>query len=476
MKGKTIVATGATSGIGEAAVLALAGLGARIVVVARDEARAKATMRKLEAKAPGLGHRLHLADLSSMAETRKVGAAIAANEPRIDVLINNAGALFSDRRVTPEGLELTFALNHMAYFVLTEALRDRLIASAPARIVSTSSAAHEGTSLDFGDLQSAKGYGGLKVYGRSKLANILFTRELARRLAGTGVTANCLHPGVVATRFGASSGGFAGLLIPLLRGRSSSRLRRAPTRSSISPLRRRSPRRQGAISSSARSPSRPRRRGDERRRRGCGSRARSCGRGWRIELAPMRLGPPYDLMPQGARKAGVSKDDPVSVDGSAPPGASFETRLRRSSGRGPRRQSVPPDAARLSARLPVFAFGAAWRQAISSAALSSASLKRRKRRASPAAPPPGVVERREGVGRDSAFERLLVGREFDVGAEFVRREGREGDARLEGAAIEMRIFATPSKESAMRRKSAALAIASSRFSDERHAMSRRGFF
>ena len=106
MQGKTIVATGATSGIGEAAVLALAGMGARIVIVARDEARAKATIQKLEAKAPGLDHRLHLADLSSMAETRKVGEAIAANEPRIDVLINNAGALFSNRRVTPEGLEL----------------------------------------------------------------------------------------------------------------------------------------------------------------------------------------------------------------------------------------------------------------------------------------------------------------------------------------------------------------------------------
>ena len=217
MKGKTIVATGATSGIGEAAVLELAGMGARIVFVARDEARAQATMRKLEAKAPGLGHRVHLADLSSMAETRRVGAAIAASEPRIDVLINNAGAMFAERRVTPEGLELTFALNHMAYFVLTAGAARRLVASAPARIVSTSSNAHQGASLDFDDLQSAKGYGGFKVYGRSKLANILFTRELARRLAGTGVTANCLHPGVVATRFGDSSGGLAGRLIPLLR-------------------------------------------------------------------------------------------------------------------------------------------------------------------------------------------------------------------------------------------------------------------
>jgi NAD(P)-dependent dehydrogenase (short-subunit alcohol dehydrogenase family) len=217
MKGKTIVATGATSGIGEVAVLALAGLGARIVFIARDQARAQATMRKLEANAPGLSHRMLLADLSNMAETRKVGAEIAESEPRIDVLINNAGALFSNRQVTPEGLELTFALNHMAYFVLTEALRERLIASAPARIVSTASAAHQGMSLDFSDLQSAKGYSGLRVYGRSKLANILFTRELARRLAGTGVTANCLHPGAVATRFGESSGGWVGRVLPVLR-------------------------------------------------------------------------------------------------------------------------------------------------------------------------------------------------------------------------------------------------------------------
>src|ERR1700761_6392136 len=217
MQGKTIVATGATSGIGEAAVVALAGMGARIVIVARDEARAKATMQKLEAKAPGLGHLLHLADLSSMAATRRVGEAIAASETRIDVLINNAGALFANRRVTPEGLELTFPLNHMAYFVLTEALRDRLVASAPARIVSTSSIAHERESLDFNDLQSSNGYCGLKVYSRSKLANILFTRDLARRLAGPFVTANCLHPGVVKPRFGESSGGLFGLLVPLLR-------------------------------------------------------------------------------------------------------------------------------------------------------------------------------------------------------------------------------------------------------------------
>ena len=217
MQGKTVVATGATSGIGEAAALALARMGARIVIVARNEKRAVATLKRLEGVAPRLGHRSHIADLMSMAEARRVGGAIAASEPRIDVLINNAGAMFAERRTTAEGLERTFALNHMAYFVLTEALRDKLIASAPARIVSTSSGSHQGASLDFSDLQSAKGYKMMRVYGRSKLANILFTRELAKRLAGTGVTANCLHPGAVATRFGDSSGGWLARLLPVLR-------------------------------------------------------------------------------------------------------------------------------------------------------------------------------------------------------------------------------------------------------------------
>jgi NAD(P)-dependent dehydrogenase (short-subunit alcohol dehydrogenase family) len=214
MQGKTIVATGATSGIGEPAVEALAGQGARIVFIARDRRRAEATRAKLEAIAPGLGHRAHLADLTLMADAKRVGAEIAASEPRIDVLINNAGALFAQRRVTSEGLETTFALNHMAYFVLTGALLDRLKGSAPSRIVSTASAAHSGAALDFDDLQSAKGYSGFKAYGRSKLANILFTRELARRLAGTGVVANCLHPGFVASRFGDESGGWVGRLFP----------------------------------------------------------------------------------------------------------------------------------------------------------------------------------------------------------------------------------------------------------------------
>jgi len=207
MQGRVVVITGATSGIGQVAAERLAGMGARMVLVARDKARGEATLVRLRERAPGAAHSIHYADLSRLAEMKRVAAEIAAAEPRIDVLINNAGALFGSRHVTEDGLELTFALNHMAYFVLTHGLRDRLLASAPARVVNTASNAHRRARLDFDDLQSAHGYSGFKAYGRSKLANILFTRELARRLAGAGVTANCLHPGFVATRFGDQTGG-----------------------------------------------------------------------------------------------------------------------------------------------------------------------------------------------------------------------------------------------------------------------------
>ena len=142
---------------------------------------------------------------------KRVAAEIADHEPRIDVLVNNAGALFAKRRLTEDGLERTFALNHMAYFVMTAGLRERLLASGPARIINTASAAHQGATLDFDDLQSAKSFGARKAYGHSKLCNILFKRELARRLQGTG--ANCLHPGFVATHFGDQSGGLISRLI-----------------------------------------------------------------------------------------------------------------------------------------------------------------------------------------------------------------------------------------------------------------------
>ena len=206
MKGKTVVITGGTSGIGEVAAEALAQIGARIILVARSKSRAEATLARLRRSGPGAAHSVYFADLTRLAEMKRVAAEIANREPRIDVLINNAGALFGTRRLTEDGLEYTFALNHMSYFVVTEGLRERLLASGAVRIINTASAAHEGATLDFDDLQSAKGFGAV-AYGRSKLCNILFTRELARRLHGTGATVNCLHPGFVATRFADKSGG-----------------------------------------------------------------------------------------------------------------------------------------------------------------------------------------------------------------------------------------------------------------------------
>jgi len=213
MQGKVVVITGATSGIGQVAAERLAGMGARIVLVARDKGRGEAALARLRERAPGAAHSIHYADLSRLAEMKRVAAEIAAAEPRIDALINNAGALFSSRHITKDGLELTFALNHMAYFVLTHGLSERLRASAPARVVNTASDAHKRAGLDLDDLQSANGYSGFKAYGRSKLWNILYTRELARRLAGEGVTANCLHPGFVATRFGDQSGGLLSAVV-----------------------------------------------------------------------------------------------------------------------------------------------------------------------------------------------------------------------------------------------------------------------
>jgi NAD(P)-dependent dehydrogenase (short-subunit alcohol dehydrogenase family) len=217
MDGKVVVITGGTSGIGQVAAVELARQGARIVLIARDRDRAAEALADISRAGPGLAHRSVHADLASIAETRRVAAEIAQGEPRVDVLINNAGALFNRCQLSPDGLEMTFAVNHMAYFVLTEGLEATLAASAPARVINTASGAHRGAVLDFTDLQSERAYSGFQVYGRSKLCNILFTRELARRLKGSGVTANSLHPGFVATRFGSGSGGLVQALMPLAR-------------------------------------------------------------------------------------------------------------------------------------------------------------------------------------------------------------------------------------------------------------------
>jgi NAD(P)-dependent dehydrogenase (short-subunit alcohol dehydrogenase family) len=207
MSGKTVLITGATNGIGRVTALELAKMGAQVVVVGRSKERTDA-VRDAIRSAGGQADTL-VADLSSMSEVRRLSEAIKRQYSRLDVLLNNAGAIFPSRETTVDGYEMTFALNHLAYFLLTNLLLDILKDSGDSRIVNVSSDAHKGAKLNFDDLQTEKGYGmgGLAAYSRSKLANVMFTYELARRLSGTRVTANALHPGFVATGFGHTRGG-----------------------------------------------------------------------------------------------------------------------------------------------------------------------------------------------------------------------------------------------------------------------------
>jgi NAD(P)-dependent dehydrogenase (short-subunit alcohol dehydrogenase family) len=215
MKGKTCVITGATDGIGLEAAAGLGALGARLVLVGRNRAKGEVVLAALRERVPGIEAEMHYADLSRRDEIERLALELLTAAPRIDVLLNNAGAFFAQRVVVEDGLEQTFALNHMGYFRLTKWLAERVISSAPARIVNVASEAHRNATLDFDDLQIGHGYNGWKAYQRSKLANILFTRALAQRLAGTGVTANCLHPGFVKTSFGDNNRGFWGIGIRL---------------------------------------------------------------------------------------------------------------------------------------------------------------------------------------------------------------------------------------------------------------------
>jgi NAD(P)-dependent dehydrogenase (short-subunit alcohol dehydrogenase family) len=207
MEGKTCVITGATSGIGRAVTEALAAMGARIVMVARNRQRGEAMLTKLRDRFPRAGHSIFYADLLRLAEVKRAAADIAAVEPRVDVLLNNAGAMFAWRKITPDGFERTFALNHVAPFVLTHGLRERLFAAAPARVINTAGALHHLATLHLEDLRLEHRYDAFYAYAHAKLCCVLFTRELARRWASKHVTANCLHPGEVATSFGYRSGG-----------------------------------------------------------------------------------------------------------------------------------------------------------------------------------------------------------------------------------------------------------------------------
>jgi len=215
MHGRTCLITGATSGIGRATALGLGALGAELVLLCRDRERGEAVVREI--RAAGGRADLLLADLAVQAEVRRAAAEFLASGRPVHVLVNNAGVVNLQRRVTPDGLEATFAVNHLAYFLLTTVLLERLQASAPARIVNVASEAHRFAPLDFDDLQNERRYKAMRVYGQSKLANLLFTLELARRLAGSGVTVNSLHPGAVATRLGTNNGPWARALISLLR-------------------------------------------------------------------------------------------------------------------------------------------------------------------------------------------------------------------------------------------------------------------
>ena len=217
MTGKTVLITGATSGIGRATAMGLASMGASVVMVGRDRGRGEAAMADIKENSGNASVDLMLADVSSQKEIRRLADEFKEAYPRLDVLINNAGVFRSERITTADGMEVTFAVNHLAYFLLTNLLLDRLRASAPSRIVNVASADHSNATIDFDDLQGEKGYRGAKAYSRSKLANVLFTHELARRLQGTSVTANCVHPGVVGTNLGSGVSGAFGFVVRALR-------------------------------------------------------------------------------------------------------------------------------------------------------------------------------------------------------------------------------------------------------------------
>jgi NAD(P)-dependent dehydrogenase (short-subunit alcohol dehydrogenase family) len=212
MEGKVVLITGGTSGIGKAAATALAFRGAEVVVTGRNRARGRAAVGEIGRRSGSEKVSLMLADLAVQAEVRELAQAFKERHDRLDVLVNNAGLIQSKRTETPDGIELTLAVNHLAPFLLTNLLLDVLKKSAPSRIITVSSEARRRAEIDFDDLQSKRRYRAFRVYGMTKLANILFTHELAERLRGTGVVANCLHPGGVNTNFGKNNRNLGTLL------------------------------------------------------------------------------------------------------------------------------------------------------------------------------------------------------------------------------------------------------------------------
>ena len=214
MDGQVALVTGATNGIGRVTAREFARMGARTLIVARDPVRGEAVARELRESTGGTVEPL-VADLSAQAQVRGLAASVRERTGRLDLLVNNAGAIFASRELSADGVEMTFALNHLAYFLLTLELLPLMEGLPDARIVNVASVAHERAAIDFDDLQGARRYGMWKAYAQSKLANVLFTRELARRAASRGVQANALHPGAVASGFGRNHPGFFGRLVAI---------------------------------------------------------------------------------------------------------------------------------------------------------------------------------------------------------------------------------------------------------------------
>ncbi len=217
MAGKTCLVTGATAGIGRVTALELARMGATVVLAGRDPAKCAATATGIQEETLNPAVEYLVADLSSQEQVRRLAAEFKERRHRLDVLVNNAGAFHMARRNSADGIEMTFALNHLSYFLLTHLLVDVLCASAPARVVNVASNSHHGARLDLSDVHAPHRYFGSRAYGRSKLCNVLFTYELARRLEGAGVTANALHPGLVATNILTNNGHFGRFLNFFLR-------------------------------------------------------------------------------------------------------------------------------------------------------------------------------------------------------------------------------------------------------------------
>ena len=220
MQNKTCLITGATNGVGKAAATGIAKLGATVIVHGRSEERAQATVDHIKAETGNPNVDYLLADLSVQSQIRQLAADFKSRYERLDVLVNNAAVINFRRQVSADGIEMNFAVNHLAYFLLTELLLDTLKASAPARIVNVASNSHRNKHLDFDNLELKRGYWAGKAYGRSKLCNLYFTYELARRLEGTGVTVNAMHPGFVATNMAVNNGPLVRFFLPLVHSNS----------------------------------------------------------------------------------------------------------------------------------------------------------------------------------------------------------------------------------------------------------------